>query len=78
MLTGLLAKLTISQAEYNKIDIEKTPEDKVKYLLDLLPRKDQRTVDVFSQLLHKNQAWLREKLNTELENVTEGVYSVLQ
>lgn len=73
VLTGLLAMLKISQEEYNKINTEKTPEDQVKSLLDLLPRKDQTTFDEFSQLLHYNQDWLHETISTGLEKVTEGV-----
>lgn len=73
VLTGLLANLKISHEEYNKINSEKTREDQVKSLLDLLPRKDKQTFDEFSQLLHDNQDWLCVKLNTELDDVTEGV-----
>lgn len=74
VLTGLLAKLKISQEEYNKINTEKTREEQVKSLLDLLPRKDQTTFDEFSQVLNDNQGWLHEKLSNTLEKVTEGVF----
>lgn len=71
VLTGLLVKLKISQEEYNKIKTEKTREDQVKSLLDLLPKKNQPTYEVFLQLLKDHQDWLHEKLTTE--KLTEGV-----
>lgn len=77
IINALLAQMTISQEEFNRIAAGKTREKKVKSLLDLTPKKCEHMFNNLSNLLGVHQDWLREKLSTEIENVTEGNYSYL-
>lgn len=78
VLNGLLTKMVISHADYNMMDAGRTQEEKVKLLLDLLPKKDQQTYDEFSMILRDHQDWLHKKLNTEVENITDGKFMLVK
>lgn len=76
VLNELLGRLVISHQEFDTISREKTRTEQVESLLTLLPLKDDRAFDEFSQLLltacDVQQAWLHKRLTAELANITAG------
>lgn len=63
VLDQLYADGIISSEDFERINAEKTTQDRCRYLLDMLPSKGPRAFSCFRESLQKDTKWLADLLS---------------
>ncbi|XP_072038363.1 death domain-containing protein CRADD-like [Amphiura filiformis] len=83
IIDHLVSELVLTAEDEERINAEKVRHDKIRKLIQLLPRRGDNAYDIFLKVLHEQQLFLYEKIK-ELENLSDDIlladssYSQLQ